>query len=223
MRNIALERKIKQMLQQEIRGLYAITPEMSETVNLVTMTQQALTGGARLIQYRNKTADHFLQLKQAYLLANLCRKFNALFIVNDYLDLAIQIDANGVHLGCGDITIAEARQKLGPGKIIGASAYNLIESAIEAEQQGADYIAFGAFFTSTTKPDAATTSVDLLYEAKQRLRIPIVVIGGITPNNALELVHLGAAAVAVSSALFGAPDIRSTADKFSKLFKRADD
>jgi thiamine-phosphate pyrophosphorylase len=109
------------MTRPELGGLYAITPEMTDTSGLVTMTQQALTGGARLVQYRNKTAGTALRLEQAYSLAHLCRKFGVPFIVNDYLDLAVEVGADGVHVGRDDASVAEARRRLGKGKIIGVS------------------------------------------------------------------------------------------------------
>lgn len=208
------------MVHPEIDGLYAITPDIADSANLVVMTRQVLTGGARLVQYRNKTANISLRLEQTRLLAHLCRKLSVPFIVNDHPELAIEADADGVHLGKQDASVAEARRKLGQERIIGVSCYDQLELAIEAEHQGADYVAFGAFYASITKPDATTASLDLLRHAKRKLRIPVVAIGGITSNNATELIHLGANSVAVSHALFGAWNIQSEAEKFSRLFKR---
>lgn len=206
------------MRRPEIDGLYAVTPDVPDTFKLVTMTRQVLEGGARLVQYRNKAASIPLRLEQTRLLAHLCHEFNVPFIVNDHLDLAVEAGADGVHLGQEDASIAEARRKLGPGKIIGVSCYGRLALAVEAECQGADYVAFGAFFVSATKPGAAAASIDLLRQAKRKLHIPVVAIGGITSNNAVELIHLGADAVAVSNALYGARNIRSAAEKFSRLF-----
>jgi len=186
------------------------------------MTQQALAGGARLVQYRNKAANEVLRLEQACALLQLCRTFSAPLIVNDHIDVAIEVGADGVHLGREDVAItgiAEVRRRLGAGKIIGVSCYNHLESAVEAEQQGADYVAFGTFFISATKPGAVVASTDLLRDARQKLSIPIVAIGGITLDNAAELIVQGADAVAVITALFSAPDIQSTAEKFSRLFR----
>ena len=207
------------MTQPGIDGLYAITPDADDNSSLTTMTRQVLMGGARLVQYRNKTANSALRLEQARLLAHLCRKFGVPFIVNDHLDLAVEVGADGVHLGQADAPVTEARRRLGHGKIIGVSCYDRLEFAVEAERQGADYVAFGAFFTSITKPGAATASIDLLRHAKRKLHTPVVAIGGMTSNNAVELIHLGADAVAASNALYGAADIRSAAEKFSRLFK----
>jgi thiamine-phosphate pyrophosphorylase len=207
------------MTRPQILGLYAITPQAADTASLLAMTQQALAGGARLVQYRSKTDDAALRLEQARSLARLCADFDVPFIINDYPDLALEVDADGVHLGKGDVPITEARRKLGPGKIIGISCYERLEHAVEAERQGADYVAFGAFFASVTKPDAVSAPPDLLHYAKQKLRLSIVAIGGIIPENAGELIRQGADAVAVSNALFNARDIRSAAERFSLLFK----
>ena len=207
------------MTRPRILGLYAITPEATDTASLLAITQQALKGGARLVQYRSKTDDAALRLEQAQSLARLCAEFGVPFIINDYPDLALEVGADGVHLGKGDAPITEARHKLGPGKIIGISCYERLEHAVEAERQGADYVAFGAFFASVTKPGAVSAPADLLHHAKQKLRIPIVAIGGIIPENAGELIRQGADAVAVSNALFSARCIRSAAEKFSLLFR----
>jgi len=118
------------------------------------------------------------------------------------------------------MAVTEARRRLGPGKIIGASCYNQLRYAVEAERHGANYVAFGTFFVSITKPGAATVSIDLLYQAKQHLHVPIVAIGGITSDNAAELIHQGADAVAVSNSLFSAVDVQSEAKKISCLFKQ---
>lgn len=206
------------MTRPQVKGLYAITPEVADTSRLVMMTQEVLAGGARLVQYRNKTADTSLRLEQAYALAHLCRKFSARFIVNDHLDLAVEVGADGVHIGQDDASVIEARRRLGHGKIIGVSCYNRLELAVEAEREGADYAAFGAFFVSITKPGAPVAPVDLLHHAKRKLHIPVVAIGGITPNNVMALLQRGAGAVAASNALFGAPNIQFAAEKFSRLF-----
>lgn len=208
------------MLLPRIEGLYAITPDVVDTAVLVTLTQQVLMGGARLVQYRNKIANAALRLKQAQALAELCRKYGVSLIINDCLDLAAEVGAAGVHVGREDASVTVARRRLGPGKIIGVSCYNRLESAVEAEQQGADYVAFGAFFVSATKPGAVTASIDLLFQAKQKLHVPVVAIGGITPHHAMGLIRQGADAIAASNALFSAPGIQSAAENFSRLFKQ---
>lgn len=206
------------MRSTEICGLYAITPDSTDTSSLLTMTEQVLVGGATMVQYRNKIADVVLRQEQAYLLAQLCRKYQVMFIINDHVDVAMEVDANGVHLGQDDGSIRDARKKLGDEKIIGVSCYNQLSLAIDASQQGADYVAFGAFFASSTKPDAVTASTDLLCKAKQKLFVPIVTIGGITLTNAAALIDQGGDAIAVSKALFNTQNIQSTAKAFSQLF-----
>jgi thiamine-phosphate pyrophosphorylase len=183
------------------------------------MARQALEGGAKLIQYRNKTADAALRIRQAALLADLCREVAAPFIINDHPDLAAELNADGVHLGKQDVSIAEARRRLGEGKIVGVSCYNQLEQALDAERQGADYIAFGAFFVSGTKPQAVTASLELLRRARQKLHIPIVAIGGINLTNAAELILHGASALAVVNGVFAAPNVRYAANQISRLFQ----
>ncbi len=204
-----------------ISGIYAITPDLIDTTNLVMLAQQALIGGVQLIQYRNKIADNTLKLEQAILLSNLCHEFNTPLIINDDLDLAIEVGADGVHLGVEDITVVEARRKLGPGKIIGASCYNKLRYAIEAEKHGADYVAFGAFNTSSTKPGAVSAPINLLCKAKQCLQIPVVAIGGIDSENIAELIYKGADAVAVSRSIFNSINIQLETKKLSCIFERA--
>ena len=206
------------MLSTAIRGLYAITPDSTNTVNLLSMTEQVLTGGATVVQYRNKIVDAAVRQEQAYLRAQLCKKHKALLIINDHVDLVLAVGANGVHMGQDDGCISEARNRLGVKRIIGVSCYNQLNLAIDASQQGADYVAFGAFFASSTKPDAVTASTDLLCKAKQKLMVPIVTIGGITLTNAATLIDQGGDAIAVSNALFDSQDIQSTARSFSQLF-----
>ncbi|MBL79972.1 MAG: thiamine phosphate synthase [Nitrosomonadaceae bacterium] len=208
------------MLDGRVSGIYAITPDLVDTANLAILIQQALVGGVSLVQYRNKIASNALKLEQATLLSYLCHKFNTPLIINDDIDLAIKVGADGVHLGVEDVAVSEARNKLGPEKIIGASCYNQVRYAIEAESQGANYVAFGAFFTSTTKPDAVITSIDLLCQAKQYLQIPIVAIGGINSGNIEELVHKGADAIAISSSLFKSSNMKIEARKIACIFKK---
>ncbi|HVW63713.1 MAG TPA: thiamine phosphate synthase [Nitrosospira sp.] len=207
------------MTRPAIGGLYAVTPDMVDTAALLRMTRQALEGGTRLVQYRNKTADPALRAEQAALLADLCREATVPFIINDDPRLAAALDADGVHLGKQDVSLSEARQQLGEGKIIGVSCYNELERALEAERQGADYIAFGAFFVSGTKPRAVRAHLDLLQRARQKLRIPIVAIGGIDLTNAAELIRHGADALAVVNGVFAAQSIRYAAEQISRLFQ----
>jgi len=203
-----------------ISGLYAITPDSTDTADLLRRTRLALAGGARMLQYRNKAADQTLRLKQAAALRELTREFAVPFIVNDDAQLAFQVEADGVHLGATDGELKLARQLLGSNKIIGISCYNCMSLAREAVEAGADYIAFGAFFPSTVKPAAVTAEVEILRQARDELNVPLVAIGGITAQNAPILIAAGARALAVISAVYNADDVHASAQIFTNLFIR---
>lgn len=203
-----------------VRGLYAITPDGLATDELLQRVRSALSGGASVLQYRNKSADAALRLEQAVVLRELAREFNATFIVNDDAQLALQVDADGVHLGATDGELKAARALLGSRKIIGVSCYNRASLVREAVADGADYVAFGAFFPSAVKPEAVTAGMELLRQARAEFDVPLVAIGGITARNGAALLDAGADALAVISAVFGAADIQSAAQDFSKLFTR---
>ena len=200
-----------------IKGLYAITPDEPDTDELVRKVRLALSGGARVVQYRNKTAEAELRLEQARALMALASEYSVPLIINDDAVLAQRVDADGVHLGSEDGSIASARMVLGGGKLIGVSCYNRLDLAREAVREGADYIAFGSFFASAVKPDAVSASLELLRQARREFVVPIVAIGGITAHNAKQLLDAGADALAVISAVFGAADIRSIAQRLSAL------
>jgi thiamine-phosphate pyrophosphorylase len=202
-----------------LRGLYAVTPDISDTTSLIDLTRAAITGGARVIQYRNKTAPSEVRLEQAQALKFLCARTGASLIVNDHVELASEVDADGVHVGSGDDSADEARRALGSRKLIGVSCYDSIELARAAADGAADYVAFGSFFPSHVKPEAVRAPVDLLLQAKRELRVPVVAIGGITLENAPRLIAAGADAIAVISALFAAPDVVLAAARFSALFE----
>lgn len=203
--------------KQLIKGLYAITPDLSDTSELLRKVRLVLQGGAQVLQYRNKSADALLRQRQAQALRELTREFSAAFIVNDDAQLAAEIDADGVHLGGGDGSVAAARRLLGVHKLIGASCYNRKAPAQDAVRAGVDYVAFGAFFPSVIKPDAVRAEPELLEWARQELDVPLVAIGGITASNGAALVRAGADALAVISAVFDAEDIQSSAQEFSTL------
>lgn len=200
--------------------MYAITPDELDTAKLLQQVEQALRGGAGILQYRNKFADASLQLKQASALRDMTRQFSAVFIVNDDVRLALQVSADGVHLGADDGDISAARTALGRDKLVGASCYNRALLATEAVRQGADYVAFGAFFPSGVKPGAVAAEVSMLENARRELTVPIVAIGGITVENGRQLVTAGADALAVISALWQAPDIEQAAKDFSQLIEQ---
>ncbi|MBP6058493.1 MAG: thiamine phosphate synthase [Nitrosomonas sp.] len=206
------------MTNPKISKLYAITPDLENTDDLLSRTRQVLEGGARLIQYRNKLAGDILLREQAELLRQLCREYQVPLIINDHLDLVIEVDADGLHVGQDDVSVAEARSQLGWDKIIGASCYNNLELALQVEKEGADYVAFGAFFTSLTKPNALSVPADLVNQAKKKVSVPIVGIGGIKLTNAKTVIQAGCAAIAVCNDLFQTKDIKVTATQFSQLF-----
>ncbi len=201
-----------------ISGLYAITPERPDTAYLLDQVRAALAGGARVVQYRSKSRDVALLHEQASELLALCHESGVPLIINDNLRLADLTGADGVHLGREDGSPRQARMVLGPEKLIGVSCYNNLELAQEAEREGADYVAFGSFFPSLTKPGAVAAPLELLRQAKAILHVPIVAIGGITTSNAPALIEAGATAVAVISGLFDASDIKQAAQQYSQLF-----
>ncbi|MFY9260038.1 MAG: thiamine phosphate synthase [Gallionella sp.] len=207
----------KKNLLCPINGLYAITHDTLDTADLLHKTRQVLQGGARVLQYRNKLADTKLQFTQAAALRELTLAFRCLFIVNDDVELALRVDADGVHLGGEDGSVAAARAIVGDHKIIGVSCYNRLSLAQQAVQEGANYVAFGSFFASQVKPHAPVASLDLLQQARRELTLPIVAIGGITLENAPSLFAAGADAVAVISAVFAVPDGETAARQFAAL------
>ena len=202
-----------------LRGLYAITPDATDSSALETAVAKLFSAAAAAcaaLQYRNKSADTGTRLEQARRLATLARRHGVPFIVNDDLQLAIAVKADGVHLGRDDGDVAAARAAL-RGKLLGVSCYDSIAEARVAVSAGADYVAFGSVFPSSTKPGAVRAPLRLFTEAKA-LGVPLVAIGGITPQNAAAVLRAGADALAVISALFDAPDIGARAHEFAQLF-----
>ena len=186
-------------------GLYAITDcENNSHLEILEKTEKILGTGAVLLQYRNKSSDFENKKKLAYELKSICNNYNALFIINDDIELAKQVNADGIHLGETDESITKARESLG-NVIIGMSCYNNIKNAIKAENEGADYVAFGSFFHSHTKPETKKANIDILSEAKSRVKLPVVAVGGITPENGKMLIEAGADFLAVISGLYN-PD-----------------
>ncbi len=201
----------------KISGLYAITPEESDTAELLRKVRLALQGGAGVLQYRNKLDSQAVRLAQAIALRELTLEFAVPLIINDDAALALKVDADGVHLGGEDGSVAAARALLGFDKIIGVSCYNRLNLAQQAANQGADYVAFGAFFASIVKPAAPVATLDLLRQARREISLPIVAIGGITVENGASVLSAGACALAVISALFSSPDIQLAARQFANL------
>ncbi|MBZ0142493.1 MAG: thiamine phosphate synthase, partial [Rhodocyclaceae bacterium] len=180
-------------------GLYAVTPDLADTADMLRRAEQVLLGGVRLVQYRNKPADAALRREQAAALLALCRRHGARLVVNDDLPLALSLGADGVHLGREDGDLAAARAVLGAGRLLGVSCYDELERAREAKRVGADYVAFGSFFASPTKPAAVRAPLGLPAAAKAELGLPVCAIGGITLQNAPQLIDAGADLLAVIS------------------------
>lgn len=203
--------------RHRIRGVYLLTREMADTATLCAGVEAALRGGVRLLQYRDKSGDAARHREQAQALRELTRRHGALLIVNDDVALATDCAADGVHLGERDGDIATARAALGAGAIIGASCYDDLRRAETAARTGADYIAFGAFFASGTKPAARRADVTLLQQS-ERFGLPRVAIGGIDAHNARPLIAAGASAIAVLGAIWDAPDREVAARALTQQF-----
>lgn len=201
-----------------LRGLYAITPECADTESLVARIRLCLEGGARIVQYRAKSLAPSAALEQARRLAHECRRAGALFIVNDSPELAIAAGADGVHLGRDDADPRGARIRM-PRGVIGVSCYADPAHARDAAAAGADYVAIGSLFPSSTKPGAVHAPLEAIARAKAAGGLPVAAIGGIGPSNAARVLDAGADMLAVISALYEAPDVRAAARSISRLFE----
>ncbi len=213
------------------RGLYAVTPDWDDTRRLLDVTARILEAGCRVLQYRHKRADATLRSAQAMALRTLTRRHDALLIINDEIDLALAVEADGVHLGADDGDLAQARARLDalrpghgqaqamPGRILGATCYQSIERARAAAAAGADYLAFGSFFASSSKPGARRAQPALLGAARAATGLPLCAIGGITPARAPALIEAGADLLAVISALYDSDDAYRAARRFMQFFE----
>ena len=201
-----------------MRGLYLVTPDWDDTDKLLDVTRRALDAGAVLVQYRHKTASDAQRAQQAGALLALCRRHGRPLLINDHTDLCMRLDADGVHVGGTDASVATVRAMLGPDRIVGASCYGEFELARAAQIAGASYVAFGGFYPSTVKKYAVTTPPGIITRAKARLSVPVVVIGGMTPENARPLAALGADMVAAISSVYLAPDPCGAAREFAGMF-----
>ena len=200
------------------RGLYAITRTKNKSGDiLINEVIAAIRGGAVIVQYRDKNpADAPFLARE---LIKICHQHKVPLIINDDVELAARVGADGVHLGKEDGTIAQARKHLGNDAIIGVSCYDFVGRALEAQGQGATYVAFGRFFASSSKPLAAPAKIETLQQAKLLLNIPIVAIGGILPENAAQLLAAGADLLAVIGGIFDSQPEQS-ARAYQALFKR---
>jgi thiamine-phosphate pyrophosphorylase len=211
-------RRFSAMFPFPARGLYAVTPEHLSGRTLSEAVSAALAGGARAVQYRDKSQGGKRRTADAAALVALCRRARVPLIVNDDVTLARAVGADGVHLGRDDPALEQAREILGPGAIIGVSCYDEVDRALAARAAGATYVAFGSFFPSTTKPGAIRATVDLVRRVRSMIEVPIVGIGGITPENAPALLEAGIDVLAVVNAVFNVGDARGGAKAFEALF-----
>lgn len=201
------------------RGLYAVADtRVIRPLKIAAAAAAAIEGGAKLIQYRDKGRDRVRRWREARQLLRLCRDAGVGFIINDDVDLAAALDADGVHIGRDDATLADVKARLTPDAIVGVSCYDSLACAEQAQADGAGYVAFGSFYPSPTKPDAVRAPIGLLRAARRRIRVPIVAIGGITPNNGAPLVDAGADYLAAISGVFASRDIVAAAQQYTALF-----
>ncbi len=207
----------------DIRGLYAITDSNHQTCNeLTTKIAEAIKGGASMVQYRDKSNDYTKRKNEALALQQLCQRNSVPLIINDDLALTREVGAAGIHLGRNDASIQDARQSLGEQAIIGYSCYADIDRGFNAQQQDADYLAFGSVFASSTKPDASRVSMKTLREVCSQLSLPIIAIGGILAKDCPKLLICGVDSVAVVSGLFSHSNIRSAAESYANHFRNSE-
>lgn len=200
-----------------LRGLYAVTPALSDTRLLCERVEQAIAGGAALVQYRAKGIEAALALEQSRRIGGMCRAAGALFLVNDSIELARASGADGVHVGRDDAGVAQARRDL-PRAIVGASCYDDPSRAAIAAREGADYVAIGSVFASSTKPGARRAPLEAIAKAARFSALPVAAIGGIDLANARLAREAGADMLAVISAVFDAPDIAAAARAIANLY-----
>ncbi|MGE4456473.1 MAG: thiamine phosphate synthase [Arcobacteraceae bacterium] len=201
-----------------MKGLYVITPELTKPDNqTMDMLESALKGGARILQLRNKKSDDYELFDLASSIKELCKKYDSLFIIDDRVALAKKVQSDGVHIGKFDMKLKDIREDL-KDFIIGVSCYGNVNYAKNMEAQGADYVAFGSFFHSPTKPESNIVPLDTIAKAKEIITVPICAIGGITLDNAPLLVNQGVDMVSVISDIWQNQDIITRAKNYTKLF-----
>jgi thiamine-phosphate pyrophosphorylase len=198
-------------------GLCFITDRKVSRLSYEEMTVRALEAGVRWLQFRNKEGSRLEIYKESGILRNIAKDFNAVFIVNDHPDIALSVDADGVHLGQDDLPLKEARKIMGKTKLVGVSTHSL-EQAADAEKNGADYIGFGPVFDTVTKGAGSPRGVQMLGEIKDLVHIPVVAIGGISPDNVMSVFRAGADAVAVASSILDG-DVGYNTRRFFEIIK----
>jgi len=213
----------KKIMTKKLKGIYAITPDIDISDakarrRLLEQTERMLDSGLTMFQFRNKSPDSKQKTQLAQQCQRLCRHYHTPFIVNDDVLLAQQCDADGIHVGQSDSDVPSIREALGDQAIIGVSCHGDIVLADNAVHDGADYIAFGRFFPSTSKPEAAPADIRVLQRAKNRFDVPIVAIGGIREDNAEYVLHAGADILAMIDGLFNSHDLKATLKKLQGLF-----
>lgn len=210
---------MKKIKGHAFHGLYAITDAQFKGEALAAQVELAIQGGARVIQYRDKSDDIAQRLAESEAILSVCQQHQVPLLINDDVELAAHIEAHGVHLGREDGTLQHARERLGDTAIIGVSCYNDLALARQAQASGADYVAFGRFFASGSKPKAVQAELELLRQARLELRCPLVAIGGITPDNGSQLIQAGADMLAVIRGVFAADDVTRAALSLQTLFE----
>jgi len=203
-----------------VRGYYFITDSKLSRAGNMSDVKNAVRAGVRIVQYRNKEADTKEMLKEALRLKSICSNKGVIFLINDRVDIALAVDADGVHLGTDDMSYMAARKLLGKKKIIGLTAHN-IKEARTAQKSGADYIGASPVFLTDTKPDAGVPAgIELIKQIRGRVNMPIVAIGGINLDNAKEVIEAGSDALCAISAVVTKPDVKMEIERFQRLFKR---
>jgi thiamine-phosphate pyrophosphorylase len=202
-----------------MKGLYLVTPDWDDTGKLLQVTEAALAGGVAVVQYRNKFASPELRREQAERLLNLCHSYRCPLIINDFVELCLELDAEGVHIGGTDAPVAQVRAALGADKVVGASCYGDAQLARNAFRAGATYVAFGGFYPSRVKKYPVTTPLSIIADIKREIPIPVCVIGGMTADNSAPLVAAGADLVAAISSVYQAADPTAAARGIARLFE----
>ncbi|MDR0933951.1 MAG: thiamine phosphate synthase [Burkholderiaceae bacterium] len=203
-----------------LRGLYIVTPNWDDTAKLLDVTEKALKGGATIVQYRHKTAGPEQRRKQATALQALCKRYDVPFIINDHVDLCLELDADGIHVGETDESVAAVRARIGPDKILGASCYGEMDLVQSAINNGATYIALGGFYPSVTKSYDLATPLDMIGKVKKKWPdMPSCAIGGITPENAIPMVEQGIDMISVISHVYLSNDPEKAARDFADMYR----